>query len=451
MNDEGSDRSANLPRTALARTAKLAALPMGFAGRTALGLGKRLGGANAELVATQVQQRTAEQLFRTLGQLKGGAMKFGQAMSIFEAALPEDIAAPYREELIKLQDSAPPMPTITIRQRLSEELGREWTHRLVDFDPEPAAAASIGQVHRGHWADGREVAVKVQYPGADEAIKSDLKQLSRLARTLGPMLPGIDVKALIGELQERTVEELDYYLEADAQRQFAAAYADDPDIVVPRVVEASRRVLVTEWLESPSSLATIARDGTPDERDHYANHYVRFLFGAPSHTGLLHADPHPGNFRLLPEPDGSPGRLGVLDFGAVARLPGKELPRSLGALLRIAMLEDYDELVEQLRKEGFIRDRIQINADQLRAYLGPFIEPARTETFRFSREWMQHQFQRIQDPRGEAYSVMLRLTLPPSYLLIHRTWTGAIGVLSQLEAEVPFRRLLEESLPGFSS
>ena len=444
------DSPRDLPRKAVARTARLAALPVSYAGRTALGLGKRIGGASADAVAVEIQQRTAEQVFRTLGQLKGGAMKFGQAMSIFEAALPEDIAAPYRDELIKLQDSAPPMPTATIRERLREELGHDWSEHLVDFDPMPAAAASIGQVHRGHWRDGSDVAVKVQYPGADEAMMSDLKQLSRLARTLGPMMPGIDVKALIGELQERTVEELDYFLEADAQRRFADAYRADPDIVVPDVVEASRRVLVTEWLESPASLATVARDGTPAERDHYANHYVRFLFGSPARTGLLHADPHPGNFRLLPHPDGSPGRLGVLDFGAVARLPDAELPRSLGALLRIAMLDDYDELVDQLRAEGFIRERIRIDADQLRAYLSPFIEPARTDTFRFSREWMQEQFQRINDPRGEAYSVMLRLTLPPSYLLIHRTWTGAIGVLSQLGAEVRFRDLLTESMPGFA-
>lgn len=444
-------RNRPLPRTAVTRTAKLAVLPLGFAGRTAIGMGRKLGGASADRVAVEVQQRTAEQVFRTLGQLKGGAMKFGQAMSIFEAALPEDIAAPYRDQLVKLQDSAPPMPTATIRERLREELGHDWAARLVAFDPEPAAAASIGQVHRGRWHDGREVAVKVQYPGADEAMMSDLRQLSRLARSLGPMLPGIDVKALITELQERTVEELDYFLEADAQRQFAAAYRDDPDIDVPDVVEASRRVLITEWMDSSGSLATVARDGTPEERNHYAQHYVRFLFGSPGHTGLLHADPHPGNFRLLPEPDGSPGRLGVLDFGAVARLPDKQLPRSLGALVRIAMLDDYDELVDHLRAEGFIRDRIRIDADQLRAYLGPFIEPAAEERFRFTRDWMQEQFRRINDPRGDAYSVMLRLNLPPSYLLIHRTWTGAIGVLSQLGAEVPFRQLLEETLPGFES
>lgn len=445
-----------LPRKAVARTARLAALPLGYAGRSALGWGKRIGGASADAVMTEIQQRTAEQLFRTLGELKGGAMKFGQTMSIFEAALPEELAAPYREQLTRLQDSAPPMPTITIRQRLAEDLGPDWSRRLVEFDPLPAAAASIGQVHRGTWVEPgsgveQDVAVKVQYPGAGEALRSDLRQLARLARSLGPMVPGIEVKPLIAELQARATEELDYGLEADAQRTFAAAYRDDPDIVVPDVVAGSRHVLVTEWMDSPGSLAQVISEGTQEERNHYAGHFVRFLFGSPSRTGMLHADPHPGNFRPLPAADGSPGRLGVLDFGAVARLPDGELPRSLGALIRIAAMDDYDELIDHLRKEGFIRDRVRIDADHLRAYLGPFIEPAAEETFTFSRRWMRTQFRRLNDPRGDAYATMLRLNLPPAYLLIHRTWTGAIGVLSQLEAEVPFRALLEENLPGFAA
>ena len=439
-----------LPRRAVARTARLAALPLGYAGRTALGLGRRLGGAPAELVLTDVQQRTAEQLFRTLGELKGGAMKVGQAMSIFEAALPEELAAPYREQLTRLQDSAPPMPTITVRQILAEQLGDDWAEHVLDLDPVPAAAASIGQVHRARWSDGREVAVKVQYPGAADALRSDLRQLSRLARSIGPMMPGIDVRALVAELQERAVEELDYRLEAEAQRVFAAEYDDDPDIVVPGVVAHAEKVLVTEWLESAGSLAQVIRGGTRAERDHYGWLLARFLFSCPSRTGMLHADPHPGNYRLLPADDGGPGRLGVLDFGAVARLPERELPRTIGALIRIASMDDYDQLLTALRDEGFIREHVQIDADQLRSYLGPFIEPAGVEEFTFSREWMQEQFRRINDPRGDAFPVMLRLNLPASYLLIHRTWVGAIGVLSQLGATVPFRRLLEESLPGFA-
>jgi predicted unusual protein kinase regulating ubiquinone biosynthesis (AarF/ABC1/UbiB family) len=440
----------DLPRKAVARTARLAALPLGYAGRTALGLGKRIGGASAESVLTEVQQRTAEQLFRTLGELKGGAMKFGQAMSIFEAALPEELAAPYRDQLTRLQDSAPPMATMTVRSLLARELGEDWKQRLVELDPVPAAAASIGQVHRGRWVDGREVAVKVQYPGAAEALTSDLRQLARLARTIGPLVPGLEVKPLVAELQARTAEELDYGLEAEAQRTFAAEFRDDPDIVVPDVVEAADTVLVTEWMESPASLARIIREGTRAERDHYGHHFLRFMFEAPSRVGLLHADPHPGNFRLLPNADGSPGRLGVLDFGAVARLPARELPRSLGALIRIATMEDYAQLITALRDEGFIRERVQIDADMLRAYLAPFLEPASVEEFQFSRAWMQEQFRRVNDPRGDAYAALLRLNLPPAYMLIHRTFSGGIGVLSQLEAKVPFRQVLLDFLPGFA-
>jgi predicted unusual protein kinase regulating ubiquinone biosynthesis (AarF/ABC1/UbiB family) len=436
------------PRSAAARTARLAALPLGYASRTAIGLGKRLGGAPADVVLTELQQRTAEQLFRTLGELKGGAMKVGQAMSIFEAALPDDLAAPYRDHLTRLQDSAPPMPTITVREILTRELGDDYA-RLTDLDPVPAAAASIGQVHRARW-DGHDVAVKVQYPDAADALRNDLRQLARVARSIGPAFPGIDVKPLVAELQARVEEELDYHLEADAQRVFAAEYADDPDIVVPGVVAGTQQVLVTEWLESPASLARVIRDGSHAERDHYGEVFVRFLFGGPARTGMLHADPHPGNFRLLPRPDGSPGGIGVLDYGAVARLPERGLPRSLGALIRIACLDDYDQLVDELREESFIREGVSIDADRLRSYLSPFIEPAKADSFTFSRAWMQEQFKRLNDPRGDAYPVMLRLNLPPAYLLIHRTWVGGVGVLSQLGATIPFRSILEDSLPGFA-
>ena len=190
---------------------------------------------------TEIQQRTAEQLFRTLGELKGGAMKFGQALSILEAALPEEMAAPYREHLTKLQDSAPPMPTQTVRDILSADLGPDWKTKLVWLDGGPTAAASIGQVHKGRWHDpetgqSREVAVKVQYPDARAAIDSDLKTLARAARTIAPLIPGVDIKPLIEEIQARAKEELDYPLEAEAQRTFAAAFAEDPEIVVPEVV-----------------------------------------------------------------------------------------------------------------------------------------------------------------------------------------------------------------------
>jgi predicted unusual protein kinase regulating ubiquinone biosynthesis (AarF/ABC1/UbiB family) len=439
-----------LPRKAVARTAKLAALPIGFAGRSALGLGKRIGGQSAESVMSEIQQRTAEQLFRTLGELKGGAMKFGQMLSVLESAFPEELAGPYREQLTRLQDSAPPMPTATVREILAHDLGEDWRDRLVWLDGGPTAAASIGQVHRGRWVDGREVAVKVQYPGAGDALRADLRAISRVARTAAPLVPGLDLKPLVAELQARATDELDYDLEASAQRAFAAAFRDDPDIVVPDVVAVGPTTLVTEWLESPASLASVIASGSQEERDHYGALLVRFLFSGPARTGMLHADPHPGNYRVLPDASGGPGRLGVLDFGAVARLPEGDLPEAMGRLLRIAADEDEGSLVEGLRAEGFIKDRIQVDPAQVLEYLGPFVEPTRVERFRFSREWMRTQFARINDPRGPAYTVGMKLNLPPSYLLIHRTWIAGLGVLCQLECEAPFRQILVEWLPGFA-
>ncbi|HEU5035752.1 MAG TPA: AarF/ABC1/UbiB kinase family protein [Nocardioides sp.] len=440
-----------LPRKAAARTARLAALPLGYAGRSALGLGKRIGGKPADAVMSEIQQRTAEQLFRTLGELKGGAMKFGQMLSVLESALPEEMAEPYREHLTRLQDAAPPMPTQTVREILEHDLGADWRDRLVWLDGGPTAAASIGQVHRGRWADGREVAVKVQYPGAGDALRSDLRQLARVARTAAPLVPGMDIKPLVAELQERATDELDYRLEAEAQRTFAEAYRDDPAIVVPDVVAVGDTVLVTEWLESPASMASIIASGTQEERDHYGELFVRFLFSGPTRTGMLHADPHPGNYRVLPGPDGEPGGLGVLDFGAVARLPERGLPEAMGRLLRIASDEDVDGLVEGLRREGFIKERITVDPQQLLDYLAPFVEPTKVERFRFSRAWMRGQFARINDPRNPAYTVGMKLNLPPSYLLIHRTWLAGVGVLCQLECEAPFRQILTESLPGFAA
>lgn len=437
----------------MARTARLASLPLGYAGRSAVGLGKRLGGRPAETVMTEIQQRTAEQVFRTLGELKGGAMKFGQALSVLEAALPEELAGPYREQLTKLQDAAPPMPTSTVREILARELGPDWRQRLVWLDGGPAAAASIGQVHRGRWRDPedgteREVAVKVQYPYSKEALTADLKQLARLGRTVAPLIPGIDVKPLVAELQERAVEELDYELEARAQRAFHDAFDGDPEIVVPDVVAAGPTVLVTEWMDSTSSLAKVIAEGTREERDHFGELFTRFLFAAPARTGMLHADPHPGNFRVIPGVDGAPARMGVLDFGAVARLDGG-LPPAIGRIFSIAASSSGAELVAGLRAEGFIKERIQVDPDLVLDYLSPFVEPATQETFRFSRDWMRGVFAKINNPRDPAYTVGLKLNLPPSYLLIHRTWLGGLGILSQLEAEAPFRAILTEHLPGF--
>src|SRR6266567_2962317 len=200
-------RVNDVPKNPVTRAAKIARLPIGLAGRTAIGVGKRIGGRPAEVVAQEIQQRTADQIFRVLGELKGGAMKFGQALSIFEAALPPEIAGPYRATLTKLQEAAPPLPARTVHQVLARELGENWRDNFTEFNDIPAAAASIGQVHKAVWRDGRRVAVKIQYPGAGKALLSDFGQISRLGRLFGVLMPGLDVKTLLDEMKDRVTEE----------------------------------------------------------------------------------------------------------------------------------------------------------------------------------------------------------------------------------------------------
>ncbi|MBO1337086.1 AarF/ABC1/UbiB kinase family protein [Streptomyces sp. VRA16 Mangrove soil] len=437
---------SDLPRKAVTRTAKLAALPIGFAGRATWGIGKRIGGKSAEIVGRELQQRTAEQLFKVLGELKGGAMKFGQALSVFESALPEEVAGPYRAALTKLQEAAPPMPTRTVHTVLEERLGGQWRELFLEFEDKPSAAASIGQVHRAVWHDGRRVAVKVQYPGAGDALLSDLNQLGRFARLLGPLIPGMDIKPLISELRDRVSEELDYALEAQAQRAHAEEFDGDPDVVVPHVVHQCDQILVTEWIDGVP-LAEIITGGDREQRDRAGQLLARFLFSGPARTGLLHADPHPGNFRLLPNEDGG-WRLGVLDFGTVDRLPGG-LPRPIGDSLRMTLDGEASAVYELLREEGFVKESIALEPDAVLDYLLPIIEPAEVEEFTFTRAWMRTQAARIGDPRSPAHQLGKQLNLPPAYLLIHRVTLSTIGVLCQLGATVRLRDELEAWVPGF--
>jgi predicted unusual protein kinase regulating ubiquinone biosynthesis (AarF/ABC1/UbiB family) len=435
-------RVNDVPKNPVTRAAKMARLPIGLAGRTALGVGKRIGGRSAELVAQEIQQRTAEQIFRVLGELKGGAMKMGQALSIFEAALPPEIAGPYRATLTKLQESAPPLPARSVHQVLAADLGEDWRDRFASFSDTPAAAASIGQVHQAVWNDGRRVAVKIQYPGAGRALIGDFNQLSRAGRLFGMLMPGLEVKPLLEELRDRITEELNYFLEAASQQAFADAYAGDPDIYVPGVVMGTEHVLVTEWMDG-TPLSKIISDGSQAERNRAGILLVRFLFSGPARAGLLHADPHPGNFRLLDD-----GRLGVLDFGAVDRLPDG-LPRFFGRLLRIMHDDHADiEAVEaELRAHGFLRPGIDVDLDALHAFLAPLAEPSKVDCFKFSREWLRGEATRVTNM--SAGNITRRFNLPPSYVLIHRVSTAGIGVLCQLECEGEFRAEVLKWIPGY--
>ena len=432
---------SEIPKSSFARGAKLASLPMGVAGRTALGIGKRVFGQSAELVLSQIQAKTAEQVFKVLGELKGGAMKFGQALSVFEAALPEELAAPYRATLTKLQEAAPPLPATTVHQVLKEQMGPKWRTKFQSFDDQPAASASIGQVHKAIWKDGREVAVKVQYPGAGDALISDLNQIQRFAKVFALFMPGLDMKPLLDELRLRIVEEVDYEYEAEAQRHYATVFADDPDIAIPDVLFASKQTLVSTWMEG-TPLSKIISKGTRAQRNRAGMMIARFHFSSPERAGLLHADPHPGNFRLLDD-----GRLGVLDFGAVNRLPDG-FPEPMKRLLRNALDGDAQLLYAGLKEDGFVKPGIDVDPNAVLDFLLPLVEPLRVDKFRYSRAWLRDQSMRVGDPRNPTAKIGLQLNLPPEYLLIHRVTLGTTGILCQLEAEGPF---LAEASPWLLS
>ncbi|SFJ85246.1 ABC1 kinase family protein [Amycolatopsis sacchari] len=441
--DRDDRDGTGIPRRTAARTAKLASLPLGIAGRAVGGWGRRLTGQSAEEVNATLSAKAAEQVFEVLGALKGGAMKFGQALSVFEAAVPDEMAAPYRDALTRLQAAAPPMSSRQTHRVLAEQLGRSWRNRFAEFDDEPTASASIGQVHRAVWHDGREVAVKVQYPGADEALRSDLRQLQRLSRLFQAFVPGTDVKPLLAELAARMDEELDYRGEADNQRAFAKAFADDERVRIPRVVASAPKVLVTEWLTG-TPLAKIISGGDTATRNAVGAMLAEFHYSSPAKAGLLHSDPHPGNFLLLED-----GRLGVIDFGAVARLP-HGIPRHLGEMTRLALERRSEKLMELLREAGFVRPGTDLHPEDVLAYLAPFTEPLAKERFHFTRKWMQQQALRVGDSRGQDFRVGRSLNLPPEYLMIHRVTAGSTGILCQLDAEIPVRAIVERWQPGFA-
>jgi predicted unusual protein kinase regulating ubiquinone biosynthesis (AarF/ABC1/UbiB family) len=252
-------------------------------------------------------------------------------------------------------------------------------------------------------------------------------------------MPGLDMKPLLEELRARIIEEVDYRYEAEAQQKYSEVYDNDPDIAIPKVVMASDRVLVSEWLEG-TPLSKIIASGTQEERNNAGMKLARFHFTSPDRAGLLHADPHPGNFRLLAD-----GRLGVLDFGACNRLPGG-FPEPMKNLLKHALDDDAVALYEGFKKDGFILADVDVDPNLVLEYLVPLVEPLRTEVFKYSREWLRDQSARVGDPRNPTAKIGFQLNLPAEYVLIHRVTLGTTGIFCQLEAEGKFR---DEALSWF--
>ncbi|OHV05675.1 ABC1 kinase family protein [Mycobacterium talmoniae] len=440
---------ADIVRGRLGRVAKLASLPAGAAGRAALGVGKRMTGKSKEEVNAELLEKAADELFQVLGELKGGAMKVGQALSVMEAAIPPQFADPFREALVKLQSEAPPLPAAKVHRVLDAQLGTKWRERFQSFDDKPVASASIGQVHQGIWKDGRRVAVKVQYPGADEALRADLKLIQRFSWVAKQVMPRADVDRLVSEVSERIEAELDYRLEADYQRAFAKAFAGDPKFSVPAVVASAPKVIISEWMEG-RRLSKIIADGTPDERDSACALLLEFTVSSPARVELVHADPHPGNFMVLPD-----GRLGAIDFGAVAEHPGG-IPPDFGELLCWARDEQWDEVIRLLKALGFMPRDYELTAEQVVEYIRPlwaYIDPLRSGEFHFTRAWFQKSASATTDPLAEGFAdrfkVARQLTIPPGYVMLLRTLGGLLGVAVQLDAQVGYATLIERWVPGF--
>ena len=434
---------SDIKRGRAARNAKLASLPVGMAGRAAMGFGKRLTGKSKDEVNAELMDKAAQQLFTVLGELKGGAMKVGQALSVMEAAIPEQYGKPYREALTKLQREAPPMPAAKVHRVLDAQLGTKWRDRFASFGDKSVASASIGQVHKAVWADGREVAVKIQYPGADEALRADLKTMQRMVGVLKQLSPGADVQGVVDELIERTEMELDYRLEADNQRAFAKAYEGDPHFVVPHIVASAPKVVIQEWIEG-IPLSHIIRDGTQEQRDLMATRLFEFSDDAPRRLGMVHGDAHPGNFMLLPG-----DKMGIIDFGAVAPMPGG-WPVELGQMLRYAVDKNYDKLLPTMQKAGFIQKGQQVSTREIDDMLKQYVEPLQVPVFHYQRSWLQKMTTLELDRAAGQIKAARQMDIPPKLAIPMRVIASIVAISCQLDAHVPTRRIAEEMVPGFS-
>jgi predicted unusual protein kinase regulating ubiquinone biosynthesis (AarF/ABC1/UbiB family) len=433
----------DIKRGRTARNAKLASLPVGMAGRAALGLGKRLAGKSRDDVNAELMEKAAGQLFAVLGELKGGAMKVGQALSVLEAAIPEEFGAPYREALTKLQKDAPPLSAPKVHRVLDGQLGTKWRDRFASFDDTPVASASIGQVHKGVWADGREVAVKIQYPGADEALRADLKTMRRMTSVLKQLAPGADVQAVVDELIERTEMELDYRLEANNQRAFAKAYEGHPHFLIPHIVGSAPKVVVSEW-GAGKPMAEIISKGSTDERDLCGTRLFELTFDAPARVGMMHGDAHPGNFMLAPD-----GRMIVIDFGAVAPLPDG-LPVEMGRMIRFALEKDYDELLPTMAKVGFIQPGEDISIEEIDAMLRQYVEPVEVPVFHYTRKWLQRHAASNMERAPQQLKMARQMDLPASLAIPLRVIGSTVAISCQLNCHVPVLEMAEELIPGFA-
>jgi predicted unusual protein kinase regulating ubiquinone biosynthesis (AarF/ABC1/UbiB family) len=429
-------RAAKVGRLAGGQTAR------GYATRAA-NLGRSADGRRAAAERRQVE--AAEQIFEVLGQMKGAAMKVGQVASFVDTgAFPPEFRDRVQAKLAELRDAAPRVPFERMREVVETDLGGPLGETFEAFEPDAVAAASIGQVYRARLRDGREVAVKVQYPGVAQAVRADLQNLGLIMRVAKRIAPGMDVKAMTREIRERLTDELDYEHEAQNHRAFARTWSGHPFIYVPPVVTAlcTERVLVTEWVDGVGFEEV--RELERGARDRFGEIVFRFFFGSLYRTGHFSGDPHPGNYRLMPD-----GRVAFLDFGMTKRVAREDLAAEIRAI-RMGMEGDAAGLHAQLGGMGFF-DPADPAIDP-EAVLDHFRDVTRwyvdDRELTIDREVVAGVLIDFGDPRSRHWELMRRETMPPQAMLARRMEALTLGVLGQLRATANWHRIAREWLFG---
>ncbi len=390
------------------------------------------------------QLETAEEIVAALGTMKGAAMKLGQVMSFLDVGLvPEEYREEFQAKLAELRDAAPKVSFKDMRKVIESEYGERVEDVFQTFDPVPIAAASIGQVYKARLHDGRDVAVKVQYPGVAQAVRSDMKNLGIILRLMKRVAPGLDPKAMGDEIRSRIDEELDYELEAQNQRTVARIYRGHPFIFVPEVVTSlsHERVIVSEFVAGRGfeELKQLPQA----DRDRLGEIVYRFYFGCMYRHHQFSGDPHPGNSLLLDD-----GRMCFLDFGLFKRIPPSVAEFEL-EIARLGIAGDGETLIEHLHEGGFIKEPELYTAQGILSqvhdmtwWYGVDAEVALTPEI--ATEIMIE----MSDPRSSHFSKMRHETLPPDHLFGRRLEMLTLAVMSQLRANGNWHRIAREWIYG---
>ena len=434
-------RGPVLGNTLLARNARLARLGARAGGRHALARAQGVfaSAERREALDRSVELRHAEDVARELGQMKGALMKLGQMVSYLDEGLPEHV----RTALSQLQQDAPPMSVELAAATIERELGAPPDRVFAEFDPEPIAAASIGQVHRAVTQDGRAVAVKVQYPGVAEAVESDLGNVGLLFGGIARAYPGFDSGPLVDELRTRLREELDYRLEGARQQQFADYYAGHPFIHVPAVHAdlSTGRVLTTEL--AVGARFAEARTWPQEQRDLAGEAIFRFVFRSFYRLHLFNGDPHPGNYLFRPD-----GHVTFLDFGLVKQFKAADIDVIRRLIQTIVLEPDPVAFRRAMEDAGFLRPGAPVSDEAVTEYFGLFYSHMRERgAHAITPEFASEIVRRFFDVKGPYGEVMQHANVPPAFALVQRVNLGLFAVLAQLGGAADWRSIGEELWP----